>query len=103
LSTTETKRRLLISKWHGRNACGIVASQIEKLQKALGDVNETIETDIGNAREEIKSLEEERDEYAAQLEQTLTDVKYWLHDGIVHCKIVSDPATMLRKIEWVLG
>jgi hypothetical protein len=33
----------------------------------------------------------------------LTDVKYWLHDGLVMHRLVSDPRQLLRKIEDVLG
>lgn len=38
-----------------------------------------------------------------ELEATLTDVKYWLHDGLVMHRLVSDPRQLLRKVEEVLG
>lgn len=39
----------------------------------------------------------------SDLEAVLEDVKYWLHDGLVHHRLVSDPRRLLRKVEDVLG
>lgn len=79
MSTFETKKRLLLSKWR---------TQIE-----------TLTAELEEAKEQIQSLEDDRDEYAEQMEQTLSDVRYWLHDGLVHHKLVSDPRALLRKVE----
>lgn len=45
----------------------------------------------------------ECDCYTSDFEAVLIDVKYWLHDGLVLHRLVSDPRQMLRKIEDVLG
>jgi hypothetical protein len=46
--------------------------------------------------------ERECDCYVEDYQRVLTDVRYWLHDGLVHHKLVSDPRVILRKIEDVL-
>jgi len=76
---SELKRRLLLSKW--RCQCD----------------------DLAEAKEQIESLESERDEYAEQLESVLVEVKYWLHCGLVHHQLVSDPRAILQKVERVLS
>lgn len=47
--------------------------------------------------------ERECDCYVEGYQRVLEDVRYWLHDGLVHKRIVSDPRRLLRKIEDVLG
>ena len=75
---SETKRRLLLSKW------------------------QCLRADLAEAKEQIESLESERDDYADQLESVLVEVKYWLHRGLFHHQLVSDPRKLLRQIEDVL-
>lgn len=72
--TTETKRRLILSKWR------------------------CIRDDLVEAREQIESLESEQDARCAELESALTDVKYWMHAAQFRR---SWP--LLRKVEEVLG
>lgn len=82
----ETKKRLLLSKWRG------LAARIE-----------TLEAELDDSREELKEAEDERDAYADSLERELLRVKYWLHDGLVLGKLVSNPRDLLRSVEEVLG
>ncbi len=79
MSTLETKKRLLLSKWRG---------------------------ELDDARDKIEELQEQIDAHGSEvvdLIETLEQVKYWLHDGLVLHKIVSDPRALLRKVEGVLG
>lgn len=71
----ETKKRLLLAKW-----------------------------EIHRERERDHDAEiETRDQEIEQLEAALTDVKYWLHDGLVMHRIVLNPRQLLRKVEDALG
>lgn len=81
----ETKKRLLLSKWRAQRA------QIDNLK-----------ADLDEAREKIESLEEDANGRHDDIIAVLETVKYWLHDGIVHGKLVSDPRRLLRKVEEVL-
>lgn len=111
----ETKKRLLLSKWRGVADRGEVARRMERLLSdvdrlnellgKLGDQDEKIETlqsDLDEKREEVKSLQDEQDADAERLQSVLSDVRYWLLDGLVHHKLVSDPRALLRKVEGVL-
>jgi uncharacterized coiled-coil DUF342 family protein len=113
---SETKKRLLLSKWREVADRGEVERRMERLladvdtlNNAVGKLNaqdeeiEKLKADLDEAREEIKSLQDDRDEYAEQLARTLTDVRYWLHDGLVFNRLVSNPRALLRKVEDVLG
>ncbi|WP_448043767.1 hypothetical protein [Bradyrhizobium liaoningense] len=112
---SETKKRLLISKWHD----GAKRSEIERrmerllfevdtLNSAVGKLNdqdeeiETLKSDLEERDETIKELESERDARDDAAYGVLEDVKYWLHSGLVHHRLVSDPRQMLRKVEEVL-
>lgn len=72
MATSETKKRLLLSKWRSEQESG-------------------------------RESERECDCYTDDLTRVLEDVKYWLHDGLIHKRLVSDPRQLLRKIEDVLG
>lgn len=74
----ETKKRLLLSKWRGDQGLGC--------------------QDRAGSPPWIYELHDR----TADLETALLDVRYWLHDGIVLHKLVSDPRALLRKIEDVL-
>jgi seryl-tRNA synthetase len=111
----ETKKRLLLSKWRGVADRAEIERRVERLLRDVDQLNdnvgklatqdeeiERLKADLEEAREEIKSLQDDRDEYAEQLERVLYDVRYWLHDGLVHCRLVSNPRAILRKVEEVL-
>lgn len=75
----ETKKRLLLSKWRA----GLLS-----------------------LREEVEGLQEKIDAYeweASEQVETLELVKYWLHDGLVHHKLISNPREILRKVEDALS
>jgi hypothetical protein len=74
--TTETKRRLLLSKWNGFDRVGDMREQLDAKDETIGDLRWQIE----------------------QLESALTDVKYWMHAAQFRR---SWP--LLRKVEEVLG
>lgn len=78
--TSETKKRLLLSKWRISNIADL-REQIDEHKEALAA----------------------QDDQILALTATLEDVKYWLHDGLVHHRLVSDPRQLLRKVEDVLG
>ncbi len=84
--STETKRRLLLSKWRG-------------LRERL----EALESELGHAKDQIRSLEDDRDEYAERMERVLHDVKYWMLEPLAHHMPMRDPRVILRKVEDVLG
>lgn len=69
---SETKKRLLLSKWRSEQESG-------------------------------REGERECDCYVEDITRVLEDVRYWLHDGLVLHKLVSDPRRLLRRIEDVLG
>jgi hypothetical protein len=46
--------------------------------------------------------ERECDCRVEDITRVLEDVRYWLHDGLVLHKLVSDPRRLLRKVEDVL-
>ncbi|MGJ5032327.1 hypothetical protein ACQR1I_36200 [Bradyrhizobium sp. HKCCYLS2038] len=101
---SETKKRLLLAKWRAQVE---TLHEIEdRLQNSIADRDATIERakeELAEANEKIESLEADQDWRLIELETVLTDVKYWLHDGLVHHKLVSDPRALLRKIENVIG
>jgi hypothetical protein len=78
MSTLETKKRLLLSKWR---------------------------CDLDDARDKIDELQEQidaHDDEVVDLIEALEQVRYWLLDGLAHHKLVSDPRALLRKVEDVL-
>lgn len=97
--TTETKRRLLLSKWRCeletlRDNAEQHKRDINERDDKIGDLEATvkeIETDLELAREAHV------DEIAA-MESALVDVKYWMHAAQFRR---SWP--LLRKVEEVLG
>src|ERR1700739_3998037 len=108
----ETKRRLLISKWRGafdraKLESGVDqllagANQLVELASELTGQDEriaTLEDELEGAQDRIKELEAEADAREDELTEALERVKYWLHDGIVHGKLVSDPRRLLRTVE----
>lgn len=97
---SETKRRLLISRWRAREG---VAAELEERIKELRASHMNLEADLEEANDSLEEAEAERDAYAADLEAALVDVKYWLHEGLVHGKLVSKPREMLRRIEDLVG
>jgi hypothetical protein len=58
---------------------------------------------LGKWRAYQENGRDECDCYTDDLTAALVDVKYWLHDGLVMHRLVSDPRQLLRKIEDVLG
>jgi seryl-tRNA synthetase len=109
--TTETKRRLLLSKWRGVAIRSEVDRRMERLlidvdrlNDLIGKISdqddkiETLEADLKEAREQIESLESEQDARCTELESVLVDVKYWMHAAQFRR---SWP--LLRKVEDVLG
>lgn len=116
MSESKTKKLLLISKWHGgakrseiERRMERLLNEVDSLNVAVGKLNEQdeeierLKADLEERDETIKELEAERDARDDDAYSVLEDVKYWLHDGLVHRRLVSDPRRMLRKIEDVLG
>jgi hypothetical protein len=79
IAVSETKKRLLLSKWRG---------EVEELREKQADHEDELAG---------------RDWQIEVLEATLESVKYWLHDGLVMHRLVSDPRQLLRKIEDTLS
>lgn len=79
MAASETKKRLLLSKWRDEQEAG--REQQDEHEEALT----------------------ERDWQIFELESALLDVRYWLHDGLVHHRLVSDPRRLLRKVEDALS
>lgn len=75
----ETKKRLLLSKWRGQSLA--LLEKIDKHEEEIAD----------------------RDWQIEHMEAALEQVKYWLHDGLVHHRLVSNPREILRKVEDALG
>jgi hypothetical protein len=73
----ETKRRLLLSKWRDQD----VRDELDKAEETISNQAWQIE----------------------DMESTLLDVRYWLHDGLVFHRLVSDPRALLRKVEDAIG
>jgi chromosome segregation ATPase len=113
---SETKKRLLLSKWRGVADRAEIEWRMERLSRDVDQLNdlvgklasqdekiETLSADLAEAKEEIRSLEDDRDEYAERLERTLHDVKYWMLEPLAHHQPMRDPRKMLRQVEDVLG
>lgn len=76
------------------------ADKLHEENERLKDV----ESDLDDAKEEIKSLEEANDYMLQETQDVLTEVKYWLHDVLVlNGPMRTPPRVILRKIEEVLG
>lgn len=76
---TETKKRLLLSKWRGA---------------------------MTSAREKIEELQEQveaHDSEVVDLINTLESVRWWMHEPLVLHLPMRDPRKILRQIEDVLG
>lgn len=71
----EVKKRLLLSKWRGLQMDA--QDKIDELQEQI-DAHESETSDLVDA---------------------LVAVKYWLHDGLVMHRLVSNPRDILRKVE----
>jgi len=68
-------------------------------------VRETIaklKADLEEAQDKNEELERELNDREDELTAALEQVKYWLHDGLVLGKLVSDPRRLLRTVEDVL-
>lgn len=76
----ELKRRMLCDKWHD------------------SDVHEELQ----EARRNWQSDSDDLEDQIASMERVLLEVKYWLHSGLVHHRLVSDPRALLRKVEDVI-
>ena len=76
--TSDTRKRLLLAKWR---------AELETLRDKQDEHEEELA---------------ERDADAEEMRETLEAVKYWLHDGLVFHRLVSDPRQLLRKVEDVL-
>lgn len=87
--------RLLLDVDRLNDLVGKLTEQDEKI--------EGLEADLKEAREQIGSLEDELEARDNDVLSVLEEVKYWLHDGLVHHRLVSDPRAMLRKVEDVLS
>lgn len=107
---TETKKRLLLSKWRGVADRAEVARRMERLLSDVDRLNdlvgklaaqdeetERLRADLVDAQEQVKALESEQNETTEAMESVLTDVKYWMHDAAFRS---SWP--LLRKVEDVL-
>lgn len=99
----ELKKRLLLARWQG--AMGIARLMQERVDELKAEHAEAIDSLKDDHEHEI----EERDEQIAELTngnrqhiEALQDVKYWLHDGLVLHKLVSNPRDILRKVEEAL-
>jgi len=79
MSQSETKRRLLLSKWRCRE--DDLRAEIEELEAQVEA------TDAGTV---------------ADYESTLEVVKYWMHDVYVHRRPMSDPRRILQLVERTL-
>jgi hypothetical protein len=99
---SETKKRLLLSKWRTSQDEGVrLRAEIEELESARDEAWHDVEV----LQDERNSLQSELDDLQGTpaMCDVLTDVKYWLHDGLVMHRLVSDPRQLLRKVEDVLG
>lgn len=73
--SSETKKRLLLSKWRTEQETSI--EHDEKVTEKHWRIDD--------------------------LETVLSDVKYWMHDALVLHLPMRDPRVILRKVEDVLG
>lgn len=63
---------------------------------------EQLETELKEAKEELEQADEAHEGDSAELVETLTGVKYWLLDFLVHHKAPRDPRKILRMVEDML-
>ena len=94
--TTETKRRLILSKWRGsRDEVATLRAEIKELEIERDDALDDRDS-IQNERNALQSQLDERE--GPGMREALTDVKYWMHAAQFRR---SWP--LLRKIEDALG
>jgi predicted nucleic acid-binding Zn-ribbon protein len=101
--TSETKRRLLLSKWRVE-----LATLRDAVTSHKTDVSERDE-EIDNLRGQLKDAEEDLelareahvDEIAA-METALVAVRDWMHEPLFLGRPMRDPRKILRQVEEVL-
>lgn len=86
-------------------AADLIRRQLDEMVKvtraAVDRVGE-VESERDEAREAVKTRNEEDAYERAELIAVLADVKYWMHDAYSLNRPVSDPRPLLRRIEWLL-
>jgi hypothetical protein len=78
--TTETKRRLLLSKWNGElETLRYNAKQHKRDIDELTDKLDHAESQLKEAEYDLELAREAHVDEIAAMESALVDVKYWMH------------------------
>ena len=97
--TTETKRRLILSKWRGDlERLRDNAEQYKRDLDELTDKLDHAESQLKEAEHDLELAREAHVDEIAAMESALVDVKYWMHAAQFRR---SWP--LLRKVEDALG
>lgn len=102
--SSELKKRMILAKHM------VSVDVIRRMEARLVEIKaahaETIETLMERHSDTVDELKECIEALRAnedRRDNALLDVKYWLQDGLVHHKLVSDPRIILRKVEEAIG